>query len=143
MPGKRGLEACDFVTNRRDYRLIDAVDADVDSVPVLDSRIPENGYTDVSQDRNQYGRNAQLNLACIMEGFTDVTLQLWLKAELETYTASSSSGSPVDEWVFVEEKVVDKSTLWIVKDVPPGQYRVVATAVTGSGEVTIREQHAA
>jgi hypothetical protein len=87
----------------------------------------------------------------IVQGFTSVTLELWLKGEVEQQeliVGSSSSTAPLtlpatEDWVKVETKVLTASGLWVVKDIPPSQYKVLLTAVAGAGNVHIREQHAA
>lgn len=154
MPGKRVTEASDFVTPRQVYREdIIAVDSggvtDTD-IPILNSKELANQRQGLGQsDVAQYGRNAQMNLACIVEGFTSLTMQLWLWADvelpLEQGTSSSSYGvlPTTEEWVHVVEKTITKSELWVVKDIPPGQYKIIVTAKTGSGHLQIREQHAA
>jgi hypothetical protein len=97
----------------------------------------------------QYGRNAQLDLSVLVQGFTSVTLELWLKGEVEQAELSSSPPpAPLtlpatEDWVKVETKVLTASGLWIVKDIPPGKYKILLTAVAGAGNVHIREQHAA
>jgi hypothetical protein len=158
MPGKRSPEFGDFVSQRQIYRRdIDAVDSggvtDAD-IPELDTLSSDYGGQVVNNDVNMYGRNAQLDLAVITG--VNVTLQLWMKAEIETeeldYSeelGSSSSADPAltlpgtGDWVFVEEKVLTRSELWVVKDVPPGKFKVIATAHAGGGPVHVLEQHAA
>jgi hypothetical protein len=153
MPGKRVTETSDFITPRRVYREdvvdVDSGVTDVD-VPILDGQELASHRQGLGQsDIAQYGRNAQLDLACILEGFSSVTMQLWLWAEvelpLEQGTSSSSYGvlPTSEEWVYVAEKTISKSELWVVKDIPPGQYKVIVTSKTGSGHLQIREQHAA
>ena len=158
MPGKRTVEGADYVTRRSAYRSeLTAADAggpqDL-SIPELDTEVaPSVGIGLGQSDVNQYGRNAQINMAIIVEGFSSVTIEAWMKADITTedltYEGSSSSSSSAaatlpatEEWVKVDEKVVAASALWVVKDVPPGQYKFLVSAVTGSGHIQLREQHA-
>ncbi len=159
MPGKRGPEFGDFVTDFAEYRInIDAADASGPqdaTIPSLDTRLgPNQNVMGAGSDQNQYGRNAQINLAAIVKGFTSVTLQLWVKAEptraaLQAPPGSSSSSStPIDEpttglWVKVDEKTVTASAMWAIKDIPPAEYKVLVSAVAGSGAVSLVECHAA
>lgn len=156
MPGKRAVEGGTFITPRAMYRAdVDAVDpgAQDPSVPILDTRPAPNVSVGLGQgDVAQYGQNGQIDFAVILSGFSSVTLELWLLAEIERREleypgASSSSSSSVlpttEEWVYVGEKVISRSVLWIVKDIPPGQYKVRVSAATGSGSLQIREGHAA
>lgn len=157
MPGKRAIEGADYVTRRAAYRSqLTAVDSGGPQdplIPELDTEVaPSVGIGLGQSDVNQYGRNAQIDLAIIVEGFSSVTVQAWMKAnitaeELTYADSSSSSSSPVTlpatgEWVKVDEKVVSVSTLWVLKDVPPGQYKFIVSAATGSGHIQLREQHA-
>jgi hypothetical protein len=159
MPGKRSSENGDFVSQRRIYRRdIDAVDsggAKDDNIPVLNTLSSDYGGQVVNNDVNMYGRNAQLDLAVITE--VNVTLQVWMKAEIEVeeldYSeelGSSSSADPAltlptatEDWVLVEQQAFTQSGLWVVKDVPPGKFKVIASAHAGGAPVHILEQHAA
>lgn len=156
MAGKRVVEGATFITDRAAYRRgITAVDPSVENAVIPDlvtSGSPHGGVGLGQSDVNQYGQNAQFAFAVLVTGFASVTLQLWLNAPLEARYAqvagssSSSTSEPLPstlEWVFVEEKTITRSSLWVVKDIPPGMYRVRVSAVTGTGEVHIREQHAA
>jgi len=159
MPGKRVQDNADYVTRRAVYRSeLSAVDSgpqDAD-IPELNTESPPKQIVDVGlgqADVNQYGRNAQIDMAIIVEGFSSVTVEAWMKANITTegvtYEGSSSSSSSAaatlpatGEWVKVDEKTVTGSELWIVKDIPPGQYKFTISAVTGSGHIQLREQHA-
>jgi hypothetical protein len=156
MPGKRASEHADFVTPRRAYReslvAVDSVGPEDPSIPELDTRGGPSAAVGLGQgDTAQYGRNAQLNLAVIVEGFTSATLEVWLKGEVEQQeliVGSSSSSAPLtlpatEDWVKVTSKVFTASELWTIKDGPPGKYKIKLFAVAGSGNVHIREQHAA
>ena len=165
MPGKRGPESGDFVTPFEEYRMnlsaADTVGAEDPSIPVLDTRPgPYNNVGLGQSDVNQYGRNAQLDLAVILAGFSTVELELWLNAEptrerLHSNTPASSSSSsssssassyvsPTGNWVKVAAKTIGSdSELWVVKDIPPGEYKVLVVTVTGDGNVSIIEGHAA
>lgn len=159
MPGKRPIEGADYVTRRSAYRseltAADSGDPQNPSIPELNTEIAPSASIGLGQsDVNQYGRNAQIIMAIIVEGFSAVTVQAWMKANITTEgltyeDSSSSSSSPgatlptTGEWVKVGTKVVATSELWIVTDVPPGQYKFLISAVTGSGHIQLREQHAA
>jgi hypothetical protein len=160
MPGKRGPEFGDFVTPFEEYRMsvdtADAVDVTDPSIPALDTRPgPNQNVMGAGSDLNQYGRNAQIGLAVIIAGCSAVELELWLNADptrarLSTRassgsssSSSSSSASPTDMWVKVAEKTFGSvSELWVVKDIPPGEYKVKVVTVTG-GNVSLVESHAA
>jgi hypothetical protein len=158
MPGQRAKEGATFITRRAAYRIITAIDASgvIDpSIPILDTRGAGQLTVGLSNgDTNQYGKDARILIAAIPNGFTNVTLQLWLHApddqyELKSVNASSSSSSssplPVTEdWVLAEQKTgIGGPVLWVAKDIPPGEYKILMTAATGSGYLTLREQHAA
>jgi hypothetical protein len=165
MPGRRSIEGFDFITPRRDYRVnVTAADSSVESVtiPVLPTNVsparrnyPGGGGFGGEADSTAYGRNAQLMLALLLEGFTSVDLELWLEAtddEILVQDPSSSSISPgtlpvlptTGAWVRVAAlSTVTFSQLWTVKDIPPGNYKVRVASVSGTGNISIREQHAA
>lgn len=157
MPGKRVTEGSDHVTRRAVYRseltAVDSGGPQDDLIPELDTEASPTAVIGLGQaDINQYGRNAQIDLAIIIQGFSSVTIQAWMKADITaeglTYEGSSSSSDAAvtlpttEEWVLVDTKTVTASALWIVKDVPPGQYKFIVSAVTGSGYIQLREQHA-
>jgi hypothetical protein len=161
MPGKRGPEFGDFVTPFEEYRsnvgVADTVDVQDSSIPVLDTRSgPNQNVIGQGSDGNQYGRNAQIGLAVVVAGCSKVELELWLNAEptrarlsnnspvgSSSSSSSSSSTSPTDMWVKVAEKTFGAvSELWVVKDIPPGEYKVKVVTVTG-GNVSLIECHAA
>lgn len=160
MPGKRVPENASYVTPRQDYRVdvaaADSVGAQDPTIPEFDTIPSPNAAIGLGQSDSNLcgGWNAQLNLAVIIQGFSSVDFELWLKAENEakslqegSSSSSSSSAGPTlpstEEWVLVEAKTLTKSSLWIVKSAPPGKYKVRVAAVTGSGHIQIREQHAA
>lgn len=161
MAGKRTIEQADFVTPRAEYRsnltAVDTVATALEdpTVPTLDtsksSSAPIMGNTG---DVGMYGRNAQQNWALIVEGFSSVTVELWLKATIDARYAhsgaspSSSSGAGDTEpntkdWVLAATTTITKSTLWVVKDIPPGKYKLVFKTAVSTGHLTMREQHAA
>ncbi len=171
MPGQRSKDIADFVSPRAAYRRnlseADTVGVASESVPVLDTRSAPNRQIGlgVGGDTNMYGRNAQLNLSLIVSGFSSVTVELWLLANIEIKQLGESVVPPnedsvpgysdtseeetsdelVDdtlEWVFVGSKTITRSSAWTIMDIPPGQYKVMFTALTGTGFLNIREQHA-
>jgi len=161
MPGKRCNEYADFVTPFDEYRsnveAADAVSVQDPAIPLLDTR--DGPYTNVGfgqADVNQYGRDATINLGVIIAGFSAVELELWLDAEpnrphLSSATpagssssSSSSSSSPTDTWVRVAKKTFGAvSELWVITNIPPGKYKVKVASVTGGGNLSIVESHAA
>lgn len=154
MPGQRALENGDFVTPRAVYRAeIIAVDTDITSVgiPILDTRGGPNGNVVVGptlSSKAAYGRNCQIDVSIIVQGFNPVVLELWLLAEVERAELSTATPPAVPtlpatgQYVFVESKSTTQSCLWTIKDIPPGQYKIYAKTLTGAGFVNIREQHA-
>lgn len=158
MPGQRSKDIADFVTPRASYRsnltAIDGVTAQSDTIDAINTALPPNTSVGlgVGGDSNIYGRNAQIDFALIVEGFSSISVELWLKAtvdQAELVDGEDESSSEADvlpateEWVFVDTKTATKSLMWVVKDIPPGLYKVLFTAKTGTGNLTIREQHAA
>src|SRR5512137_1384083 len=138
MPGQRAKEGATFITRRAAYRIITGIDAAgvIDpSIPILDTR--GGGQTTVglsNGDTNQYGNDARILVAVIPNGFTNVTLQLWLHAPDDQYelrsvnaSSSSSSSSPLpatEDWVLAEQKTgIGGPVLWVAKDIPPGEYK--------------------
>lgn len=155
MPGNRASENGDYVTPRKVYRDIASVDADdptSGSVPILDTRLKDRNYNPGNEVVSFYGRNAQIDVAVFLRnGASAATLKLYLLAEIELKEArapsdlgssSSSSSSAETEWVLVETKTVSNNLLWVITNIPPGQYKILATSITG-GEVELRTQHAA
>ena len=72
MPGKRATEKGDFVMPRMSYRdNITVPDSSVtdSAIPVINTSLPPNAGVGLGQsDTNQYGRNAQFDLAVLLEG---------------------------------------------------------------------------
>jgi hypothetical protein len=163
MPGKRSVEHGDFVTKPALYRRdIIAVDTDgpLSLVPILNTLSSGYGHQVENNDINQYGRNAQIDLSVITG--VSVTLQVWMLVEVgddalidlgssSSSSSSSGSGSALDlpiataAWVKVAEKSISGPELWVVKDVPPGKFKIIASVHGGGGSdpVHIVEQHAA
>lgn len=154
MPGQRSKAFADFVTPRALYRngltTNDTSGPQDVTVPSFDTREGPNSIVG-STDSSQYGRNAQIDVAAIVKGFSAVTLELWLKADVEETDAvtEGASSSSVSEdlpatlnWVLAATVNLTKSQLWVVKDIPPGEYKVLFTAKTGSGNLVLLQQHA-
>ena len=145
MSGKRATEQGDFVTPRAIYRRdLTVIDGSIESsdIPELDTRGGPNTSVGLGQGEvNQYGRNAQLDLAVILFNFPSATLELWLKATVEQ--AQLSTDDPVLDlalpdtldWIFVGTKNFSQSELWVIKDLPPGIYKVKVAAL-GPGSST-------
>lgn len=154
MAGNRSAENGDFVTPRKLYRsdvTQEADDPTSGAVEILDTR-----YKDQNYDQNVhsfYGRNAQISVfAFLRDTATAATLKLYVKADIEKADAraaneesssSSSSSGAANDWVLVETKAITESLLWVIKDVPPAQYKILCTSLTGGGSVELRTSHAA
>jgi len=159
MPGKRAVEGASYITQRALYRdhVISGGESDPieNNIPIIDTTRPPNINVGVGQaDYNQYGKDARIFLAVYMGGFTSVTLDLWLKADIdESHLGPPSSSSSIDEfpsatdtWVKAASKVFTGPALWAILDIPPGRYKVLINSASGgSGDkfVTLSEQHAA
>jgi hypothetical protein len=146
MPGKR-IEYGGFVTHRTSYReniaAADSSGPTDPTIPVLDTRSVTLGPSNI--DVNHQGMDARIFAACILNGITAATIQVWLKGELDTFPPESSSSSSLgsgDDWVLAQSTNITGSTLVKVLDIPPGLYKILVSSVTGSGEITIRTQHA-
>jgi hypothetical protein len=156
MSGQRSKSIADFVSPRAAYRqdltAADAVTAINAGIPVLDTRGAPNQQLGlgIGGDTNIYGRNAQINVALIVKGFSSVTVELWQLAAVEIQQLGEASVPATTnqvpaatlEWVFVATNTVTRSSNWTIKDIPPGQYKILLTAVSGAGYLNIREQHA-
>jgi hypothetical protein len=160
MAGKRNSALADMVTNwsrvRVNLTATDTATVEDDTIPLFST---EGGPNDVMlgqplTDGNNYGRNAQINVAAVISGFSSVTLQLYLLVEEKGVkltsigSSSSSSDSAIQEpttkmWVLVGSVVLTTSGLWVVKDIPPGKYKIRFSAKAGTGYVTVLESHAA
>lgn len=157
MPGKRSVEQASFVTPRALYRnnvvAGGETDPTLNTIPILDTRVGPNASIQPAgspqSDVNNYGKDARINLSILVSGFTSVTLQLWLKSEIEAVALSNAPLTPptlpvgTQEWMQVASKTVNTSTLWTITDIPPGKYKVLVSAAVGAGFVTLEEQHAA
>jgi hypothetical protein len=161
MPGKRGPEFGDFVTPFDEYRMgVAAADAglggDDSAIPILDTRGgPNANVIGQGSDENQYGRNAQIGLGILLDsGLSSVKMKVWLNVQptrpklttppVGSSSSSSSSSGPGSWWVVVvDEFSVAESSFVTIADIPPGQYKVEITEVTGTGTVSIVESHAA
>ena len=155
MAGKRVPEQSTYVTPRTGYRYNITAKDDVSSL-TDDNAIPAintiggpnrdaNGY---SSDVNMNGKDARLLVAAGITGFSSVTLECWLRADLDLFNvpAGTSSSSDHDHgtmWVLASSVTVTKSSLWVVKDIPPGIYKILVSAVSSTGSITLRTQFAA
>jgi len=155
MPGNRASEAGDYITPRYIYRREVSAEADdptSGSVPILDTRLKARNYNPGEEVFSNYGRNAQINVAVLLrDSASAATLKLYLLAEIELQQArtasslsssSSSSSAAGSDWILVETKAVTESLLWVIQNIPPGKYKILATSVTG-GTVELRTQWAA
>lgn len=162
MPGQRSKEGGTFISPRDVYRNLASVAADSaddllddTEIPTLDtSEGPNAKQLPDSGDNNQYGTNAQLDLAVLLgDGVTSLTLELWMLAPIEQKPLIPDPDNPpvppvlptnsvTGHWVFVSTVTYTKSTLWITKDIPPGTYKVRISAFVGAGGVALLEAHA-
>ncbi len=162
--GKRPVEQGTYITTRALYRdAIAQTESDVTStgIPIIDTRPGPNGFLipagQANTDVNMYGKDARINLSVFPSDLTNCTLQLWLDSDLTAprlLTAADQSSSSYSEpnlpttgsWVLVAARTFTVPALWVITDIPPGKYRVLLTAWTGSSGssfVTLMEQHAA
>lgn len=149
------------MTPRRNYRL-DITVADAGVLAVEETLDLENlqDVTNPSRDGgNIYGHNLVLFIYALMAGFSAVTIQLWIKAEVQAIPrgvdpnapSSSSSSSPsesslpppgTEDWALVDSRAISSSQMLRFGGLTPGKYRVVVSAATGGpGQIDIREQH--
>jgi hypothetical protein len=161
MPGKRGPEFGDFVTDFDEYRMnvvaADTADIDDPSIPILDTRPgPNRNVVGQGSDNNQYGRNAQIGLGILLDsGISSAKFKLWVLVEPTravltqagasgSSSSSSSSAGPVSWWAVAKsEFTVAESSYVVIKDIPPGQYKLEVTELNGSGTLSVVESHAA
>lgn len=136
--GQRGLYMSTRLTARETLREVAAADSDVDSVvEILDTRLPE-GPGEVPR-----GDHATLVLYVVLDGgVTAATIRLYGRCDPEV--GSSSSPDAGDEWAFYDDWAVDQKNLMIVlSDMVASEYKVMVSAITGSGAVIVRESHSA
>lgn len=149
MRGNRSSENGDHITSRSVYRdNIETADEassspgnvavnDDDDIPILDTR------TDAETGNSSYyGRNCQLNLSVLLEGFTGASLEIYIKCSSET--AEEEEVTVENHWALIDDGTISltQSTHLIFKDLPPGEYKVKVADVDGTGTLTILEQHA-
>jgi hypothetical protein len=164
--GKRAVEQGTAITLRAIYRNDLTVASETDptaDIPILDTRYgPNQQIIPVGQpnsDFNMYGKDARILLYVFLNALTSATLTLWLRAPVtiqdmrtpdEVSSDSSDTGPtlPVStgEWVQVAQKLISNTSLWVIADIPPGEYKVLLTSWVGNSGtsfVTLLEQHAA
>ena len=146
MPGKRSTGHADYITPRALYRVVttpDLVGIEDASIPVLNTDAPPNVQVGLGQsDWNQYGRNAQLDIAVIPCEYTSAVLELWLNAEVYEAYLKAYAGAPrpaphpvlplTGYWVLVETKTISGPELWVVRHIPPGKYQIKVVSVDGN-----------
>jgi len=131
-----------YLTIRVPYREVSAVDTSIDTFDeTIDTRIDEDERSVTS------GASSLLALFVLLGGPTAATLDIYVRATDESgSTASSSSSSSGDTgmWAFYEQITVDaRNLLHVMWPLPAGVYKVMVTAITGDGDVIIRESHSA
>ena len=137
--GRKHHEDGNFLTDRQTLRTVDTADADVDAVEeVLDTRVD-------SDDRpGNRGHQTTIALFVLLDGPLGATVQLWGYAAAETDEGGSSSlSSGTSEWCQYVEQAVTKNTMLVYPQMPAGEYKVVVSSITGSGDVIVREAHSA
>jgi len=131
-----------YLTIRTTYREVNGVDASIDDVDeIIDTRIDEDDRSVTS------GASSLLALFVLLDSLTAATLDIYVRATDESTDApvsSSSSSGSVGSWAFYEQITVDvRNLLHVMWPLPAGEYKVMVTAITGTGGVTIRESHSA
>ena len=146
MPGKRSTGHADYITPRALYRVVTAPDrASIEDpvIPLFDTNLPPNVTVGMGTgDCSQYGRNAQINIAIIPCNIGAVMLELWLNAKLEAKYLKAALNSPsslpsevlplTQAWVLVESHTFVGPNLWVVRYVPPGQYKIKVASIDGT-----------
>ena len=134
--GRKGTDDGSFLTDRRTLRIVDTADADVDSIDeVLDTRI------DNTDNGNSRGHETTIAIFALFDGPTGATIQLWGHGSDESFEGSSSSSLDSGEWCKYDEKAITENTMLVYASMPAGEYKVVVSSITGSGDVVIREAH--
>ena len=132
-----------YLTRRVPYREVSAIDANIDAFEaIIDTRIDEDDRSVTS------GASSLLALFVLLGGPSAATLDIYARATSEDEAAagssSSSSSGSIGTWAFYERITVDtRNLLHVMWPLPAGEYKVMVTAITGDGEVTIREAHSA
>ena len=138
--GQRGLAMSTRLSSRATVREVTAVDTNIDDVEeIIDTRVPE-GAGEVPR-----GDHATLVLYAILDGgVTAATVVLYGRCNDEL-GESSSSPDTGDEWAKYGswEDVDVANRMVVLPDMPANEYKVMVTAITGTGAVIIREQHSA
>lgn len=133
-----------YLTKRVTYREVSAVDASIDAFDdTIDTRIDEDIRSVTS------GASSLLALFVLLDGgITAATLDIYAQATDESIDApvssSSSSSGFFGSWAFYEQITVDiRNLLHVIWPLPAGVYKVMVTAITGAGDLVIRESHSA
>lgn len=128
-----------YLTCRRTLRTVAVADGDVDDVAeILDTRV------DLGDDRKgNRGHETTIAVFALLDGPTAATIQLWgLGSEEEFEDSSSSSiGGSGGEWCMYDSQNITVNTMLVYANMPAGLYKVVVSAITGAGDVVIREAH--
>lgn len=145
MSGARAIENGDSLTPRCEYRVaVIAADADDPTnvaIPILDTRVGQLNYDLVAQP-SYYGRNAQLDIcAWFSAGTKTATLKIYLLAEVEL--KETPQPDVVVRWVLAATVGITANSLNVVKDLPPGQYKILVTALGSSASLDLLTQYAA
>lgn len=144
MPGNRSSSFGDSVTSRALYRgAIAAADADDPTnaaIPVLDTRTTDPNYGDTGVASN-YGRNAQINIASYFStGTPTATLKIYMLASIDILPNSDLTV----RWVLATPAIVlAASSHNVIKDLPPGQYKILVTTLGAGAHLDLLTQYAA
>lgn len=145
MPGARSYDNGDSLTPRKEYR-VDVLAADADdptdeAIPVIDTRYNQMNYDQDAQPAI-YGRNAQLDVcAWFSTGIKTATLKVYLLAAVEL--KETPQPAVVVRWVLAATVSVTGNSLNVVKDLPPGQYKILVTALGSGAHLDLLTQYAA
>lgn len=135
--GRKHHEDGNFLTNRVTHRTVDAADTGPLAVEeTLDTRV------DGNPNGGNRGHYTTMALFIVLDGPVGATVQIWGNGSDET-DGSSSSSSGTHDWCRYVEQAITGNTMLVYPDMPAGEYKVVISSITGSGDVIVREAHSA
>lgn len=80
--------------------------------------------------------NNVLSLAIAMPAaVTQITLQAYAKIDAAVSGGASDPGD--DRWCLYQERLLTRSSIVTIKDLPPVKAKIVISAITGTGDVTV------
>ncbi len=129
-----------YLTGLKEIRELAAADADVAAVDEIIHMELDDNDNPVAN-----GTGSLFLYVCAEGAVTGYTFKLYAKpAGLDDDESSSSSGDPACSWYLMAERVVanpEEGMAFGFKDMPCVQYKVVFSAIAGSGVVELGEQH--